>query len=129
MNDFMHRICVRDRCAVLLVLVITAAMTIGGCTSPVKFSPATGSEKLPPYEGKVRILENLPPSGQYQRVGVLTVDGVQLTKEAAMVDAIKREAAARGADAVVMQGPIKEMTDASGGIQKTLAAWAIRLVR
>ena len=34
-----------------------------------------------------------------------------------------------GADAVVMQGPVKEAKDASGGVKKTLAAWAIRLVR
>ena len=82
-----------------------------------------------PTEGEVRILENLPSSDQFERVGVVTVDGVLLTKEAAMVDAIKREAAARGANAVVMQGPIKEMKDSSGGVQKTLAAWAIRLKR
>ena len=112
-----------------LALLSVLAMTFSGCTSPVKFRPATGAEKFPPYEGEVRVLENLPSSGQFRRVGVVVVEGVLLTKEDAMVDAIKREAAARGADAVVMQGPVKEMRDASGGVQKTLAAWAIRLNR
>ena len=68
------------------------------------------------------MLENLPPSGQYQRVGVVIVEGVTLTKDSAMVDAVKREAAKNGADAVVMQGPIKEARDAAGGVQRTLAA-------
>ncbi len=104
-------------------------MTIGGCTSPARFTPATGSENLPPYEGEVRVLENLPSSDQFTRVGVVIVEGVQLTRESDMVAAIKREAARRGADAVVMQGPIKSMKDASGGVQRTLAAWAIRLNR
>jgi hypothetical protein len=113
----------------LLALLALLAMTASGCTSPARFTPATGSEKYPPYEGQVRVLENLPPSGQYTRVGVVIVEGVQLTKDSDMVAAVKREAARNGADAVVMQGPIKSMRDASGGVQRTLAAWAIRLNR
>jgi hypothetical protein len=46
-----------------------------------------------------------------------------------MVAAVKKTAAANGADAVVMQAPIRVRKDSSGGVQKTLAAWAIRLNR
>lgn len=128
MNDGVNSLCAQRRNVALAFLAI-CMMTIGGCTSPARFTPATGSENLPPYEGEVRVLENLPSSDQFTRVGVVIVEGVQLTRESDMVAAIKREAARRGADAVVMQGPIKSMKDASGGVQRTLAAWAIRLNR
>lgn len=113
----------------LLAVLAILAVTISGCTSPAKFTPASGSEKFPRYEGEVRVLENLPSSDQFQRVGVVIVEGVQLTKDAAMVSAVKKKAAANGANAVVMQAPIKETKDSSGGVHRTLAAWAIRLNR
>jgi hypothetical protein len=104
-------------------------MVVSACTSPAKFTPASGSEKFPPYKGDVRVLENLPSSDQFRRVGVVVAEGVQLTSDADMVAAVKKEAAANGADAVVMQAPIKETTDSGGGVHRTLAAWAIRLNR
>ena len=111
---------------VLLVMLVVA---IGGCTSPARFTPASGSNDFPPYEGKVRVLENLPPSDQYKRVGVVIIEGVLLTKEASMVAAIKKQAAANGADAVVMQSKIKVTKDPNGSTRKRLGAWAIRLNR
>jgi hypothetical protein len=126
MNEPTHTRRARRSRALLLLLL---AMTISGCTSPAKFTPASGSEKFPPYEGEVRVLENLPSSNQFERVGVVIVEGVQLTKDASMVSAVKKEAAANGANAVVMQAPIKVTKDSSGGVHKRLAAWAIRLNR
>lgn len=117
------------RSTVRLLLVALIAAIASACTSPAKFTPATGSEKLQPYKGDVRVLENLPSSGQFQRVGVVIVEGVQLTSDATMVAAAKKEAAANGADALVMQAPIKVTKDSSGGVHKKLAAWAIRLKR
>lgn len=128
MNDPMLPISARP-CTAVMVLLAMLAITMSACTSPARFKPATGAEKFPPYEGKVRVLENMPDAGQFKRVGVVIVEGVLLTKETDMVAAVKREAAKRGADAVVMQGPVKEARDASGGVHKTLAAWAIRLER
>jgi hypothetical protein len=130
MYDDTHTPCPRARAArwltLLLVLLIGAA---GGCTSPAKFQPATGGEEFPAYEGEVRVLENLPPSGQYKRVGVVVVEGVLLTEDAAMVETLKRKAAAKGADAVVMQSPVKVTKEPDGSTTKRLAAWAIRLSR
>jgi hypothetical protein len=128
MNHITQRQSVRRRMDMLALLAVLALMA-SSCTSPARFTPSTGSEKYPPYEGQVRVLENLPPSGQFTRVGVVIVEGVQLTNDSDMVAAVKREAAKNGADAVVMQGPIKSARDASGGVQRTLAAWAIRLNR
>ncbi len=83
--------------------------------------------EFPPYEGDVRVLENLPPSSQYKRVGVVFVEGVLLTKDASMVASVKKKAAANGADAVVMQSKIKVIKNSDGSTTKKLAAWAIRL--
>lgn len=109
---------------VLMAVVMTA---ISGCTSPATFQPASRSEEFPPYEGEVRVLENLPASSQYKRVGVVIVEGVLLTKDAAMVASVKKKAAAKGADAVVMQSKIKVSKNHDGNTTKKLAAWAIRL--
>jgi len=112
-----------------VVLLAVLAAAIGGCTSPAKFQPAAGSEDLPPYEGKVRVLENLPASDQYKRVGVVIVEGVLLTKESDMVAAVKEEAAERGANAVVFQAPLKTTKNSDGSTRKRLAAWAVLLNR
>ena len=113
-----------------IILLLAAAVAVaGGCASPAKFQPATGAENLPPYEGEVKILENLPAPNQYRRVGVVTVEGVLLTKEEEMVAAIKELAAEKGANAVVMQSPVKVSKNQDGGTKKRLAAWAIYLNR
>ena len=116
-----------DRWLAGLFLLLIAA--VSGCASPAKFQPASGAGHFPAYEGEVKVLENLPPSGSYKRIGVVVVDGVLLTKEPDMVSILKREAAKRGANAVVMQGPLKVTKEPDGGTSKKLAAWAIRLNR
>ena len=110
-----------------LLIVLGAAAT--GCTSPARFTPSSGAEKFPPYEGEVRVLQQMPAPGQFERVGVVIVEGVQLTADAALMDSARRKAAENGADAVVWQGPIQVTKDSAGGVKKTLAAWAIRLKR
>lgn len=126
-----HRTFLKDARFVRALTVILAVLVavISGCTSPAKFQPASGAEQFPPYEGKVKVLENLPPSDQYKRIGVVMVEGVLLTKESAMVAAVKEEAAENGADAVVMQSPVKVTKNSDGSTRKRLAAWAIRLNR
>lgn len=120
----------RGRAGALSTVLMAVVMTaISGCTSPATFQPASRSEEFPPYEGEVRVLENLPPSDQYKRVGVVFVEGVLLTKDAAMVASVKKKAAAKGADAVVMQSKIKVTKNHDGNTTKKLAAWAIRLNR
>ena len=113
----------------LTILLATLVTVISGCTSPAKFTPASSGQDFPPFEGEVKILENLPPSDQFERVGVIIVEGVLLTKDASMVADVKRAAAANGADAVVMQSPIKVAKTPGGNTRKTLGAWAIRLNR
>lgn len=113
----------------LIVLLVAVLLSVGGCASPAKFQPASGAESFPPYEGEVRILQSLPPSDQYTRVGIVTVEGVLLTKEAEMVSLLKEKAADKGADAVVMQSAMKVIKNSDGSTTRKLAAWAIRLNR
>lgn len=130
MFDNIHSLLMRARSVgVLTVMLAVLVAAMGGCTSPARFQPVSGGERLPPYEGKVRVLENLPPSDQYKRVGVVMVEGVLLTKESDMVAAVKKEAAENGADAVVMQSPVRVTKNPDGSTRKKLAAWAIRLNR
>ena len=120
--------CRRGLCFGLCSVLLLAAF-VSGCTSPARFTPSSPAEKFPPYEGEVRVLQRLPNAGQFERVGVVVVEGVQLTAEEAMMDAARKKAAQNGANAVVMQGPIQVTKDSAGGITQTLAVWAIRLKR
>ena len=67
------------------LIVVAAIVAMAGCASPATFQPASGGQNFPPFEGEVRVLENLPSSDQYTRVGIVKVEGVLLTKEAEMV--------------------------------------------
>ncbi len=128
MHDNLHTRRSRGRAGRLsTVLMAVVIAGVSGCTSPATFQPASRAEEFPPYEGEVRVLENLPPSNQYKRVGVVFVEGVLLTKDASMVASVKKKAAANGADAVVMQSKIKVIKNPDGSTTKKLAAWAIRL--
>lgn len=113
----------------LLASLIVAAAAIAGCASPATFQPSSGGQSFPPYEGDVRVLENLPSSDQYTRIGIVKVEGVLLTKEAEMVAKIKDKAADKGANAVVMQSAMKVTKNSDGSTTRRLAAWAIRLNR
>ncbi len=128
MHDNLHARRSRGRAGQLsTVLMAVVIAGVSGCTSPATFQPASRAEEFPPYEGEVRVLENLPPSNQYKRVGVVFVEGVLLTKDASMVASVKKKAAANGANAVVMQSKIKVIKNPDGSTTKKLAAWAIRL--
>ena len=118
------------------LIVVAAIVAMAGCASPATFQPATFLDLArdppaddPPFEGEVRVLENLPSSDQYTRVGIVKVEGVLLTKEAEMVAKIKEKAADKGADAVVMQSAMKVIKNSDGSTTRRLAAWAIRLNR
>lgn len=112
-----------------IFLCLAIVLALAGCASPAKFQPASGAEHYPPYEGKVKVLQNLPGADQYTRIGVVFVEGVLLTKEEDMVRLVKEKAAEKGADAVVMQSPVKVVENPDGSTTKKLAAWAIRLGR
>jgi hypothetical protein len=104
--------------------LLAVALLLAGCASS-SFSPA-GERVFPPHTGPVAVLDRLPAAGEYELVGIVTVRGVNLSSDARMLEQLQERAAARGADAVVPQGKIRER---AGGDERVLAAHAIRLRR
>ncbi len=114
------------RVAALLLGVLPLALA--GCSS-ARYRPAPGAAPLAPFRGEVRVLERLPPPGSYRRLGVVVAEGGDLTSRERLLGRLKREAAARGADAIVVQRPAASPAGYSGSRLPRLAAWAIRLDR
>jgi hypothetical protein len=109
-------------------VLIAATVALTAC-STAEFTPADPTKRFPPYEGEISVLKRLPPPSQFQQVGVVLVSGVNLTSQSKMVNALKKEAAKRGANAIVLQSNTNSLIDGSGGKQKRLAAWAIIVPR
>ncbi len=105
--------------------MLAAAALLAACAS-AEFTPSGGGEPLPPYTGEVAVLERLPPPGAYRLLGIVRAEGVQLTSDERLFESVKAMAAARGADAVVPQAPVRVRSTGSGGEERTLAAYAIR---
>jgi len=118
------RISRRHPACLLGAFVLAAAL--GACAG-AEFRPSPTAPAFEPYSGEVKVLGRLPPADRFDRVGVVIAEGVNLTKKSSMLEQLKREAAARGANAVVLQGDVKTTVDSEGGKRKKLAAWAIRL--
>lgn len=106
------------------VLVLAAVLT--GCVG-AEFRPTPTAPAFEPYTGEVKVLGRLPPAGRFERVGVVIAEGVKFTSKSTMLEQLKREAAARGANAIVLQSDVKTTPDSEGGERKKLAAWALRL--
>lgn len=104
--------------------ILLLALLLGGCAS-ARFTES-GGERLAPWRGEVRVLDRLPPEGSYRLLGVVTVSGVALTSDERMFENLKDLAARRGANAVVLQSPIRDRRTGDGGEERTLAAYAIR---
>jgi hypothetical protein len=113
----------RRRAACLVSLLLCTAAALGGCASQ-EFKQS-GLQTYPPYEGEVTQLDKLPAPGSYILLGVVVVRGVALTGNDEMYEQLKEQAAARGADAVVPQGKIKDRPTHEGGEQRRLAGYAI----
>lgn len=108
----------------LRAAIITVTIFLTGCASS-SFAPNAGT-RLVPWEGEVTRLARLPAEGSYLLLGVVTVKGVALTSDERMFDALEERAAAQGADAVVLQGAIRDRPTGESGDERSLAAYAIR---
>ena len=108
------------------VLHTLAMMLVLGACSETRFTPSAGGGASDPYEGRVELLERLPPEGTYRLLGIVKVTGVRITSDSRMYDDLRERAAASGADAVVPQGPVRERPNRDGRTQRALAGWAIR---
>jgi hypothetical protein len=107
----------------LPALVVIALL--GACAS-TKFNPFPGAPEYSAYPGEVTVLKTFPQSGSYDSLGIVVVYGVDLTDEEDLIEALQKEAAGRGANAIVLQGDVNVRTR-GGYTEKVLAAYALRL--
>ncbi len=111
-----------------LITVFTLAihlLLLGACTSH-SFSSSTTSQ-YPVWRGEVQILKQLPVPGSYALIGIVKIEGADMTSDERMFTQMKKRAADKGANAVVPQSKIKNQQLSSGGERRVLAAYAIRL--
>jgi len=109
------------------VWVLVAVVLIAGCSTG-GFQPTGGEPDYPPYRGEVQLLDRLPPPGAYQRLGIVSAAGGEYTSRATLLRRLRREAAARGADTIVLQRP-KGNSDMYAAHHPRVAAWALRRKR
>ena len=97
-------------------LLLVAALLLGGCA-------VLGGD---PEAEAVEVLEAFPPRDRYQALGVVTAKTHGFFYENTLMGRLKAAAAERGANAIVLQGAVRQMRDARGHASQEAAAWAIR---
>ncbi len=110
---------------VAAVALVLPLVLLSACASE-SFTSST-STQYPAWRGEVEVLKQLPAPGKYDLIGIVRIEGANITSEARMFSNMKAQAAARGANAVVPQSKIQTRTLSSGDKQQVLAAYAIRL--
>ena len=81
-------------------LLVTALVMMAGCAT-VRFTP-TG-ESHPPYSGAVKILKAYPSDSEYAEIGWVSADGDFNTPWSELLGLMQKEAAVRGANAIVIE--------------------------
>jgi hypothetical protein len=89
----------RRRLSVVMLLA-TFLLLLTACAT-VRFTP-TG-ESYPPFAGPVKILKAYPPEGAYTEVGWVSADGDFNTPWSELLGLMQKEAANRGANAIVIE--------------------------
>ncbi|MEM7504448.1 MAG: hypothetical protein AAF417_20590 [Pseudomonadota bacterium] len=102
--------------------VLTAMLLLTGCAN-TDFQRASTAPKLPPYTGEVRVMKQFP-YGEYVMIGTVFATGAITVSEGKVRRSLIKQAAAQGANAVVLQGKLRTV-ESAGGTEKKLAAWAI----
>ena len=82
-------------------LLCTAALFLTMGCATVRFTP-TG-ESRPAYTGAVKILKVYPEKGTYQEIGWVSADGDFNTPWSELLGLMQKEAAAHGANAIVIE--------------------------
>ncbi len=107
------------------LVVLILVLLLSSCAS-TEFSPYPGAPDYPAYSGELRLLDALPQEGSYDMVGIVIARGVDRTTKQDLIEALKEEAAKRGANAIVLQGDIK-LTSRGDSREKVLGAYGLRL--
>ena len=111
----------------LLGLVLIGLIFIG--CAKVKFAP-TG-KTYPPYEGSVKIYKSPPPDLKYEEIGWVTADGDFNHPWAELLQMMQKEAASRGANALIIEEKFTTKLDSEVNIgsreeDRSITAIAVR---
>ena len=82
-----------------LIALLIAASLMAGCAT-VRFT-ATGDPQSP-YQGPVKILKAYPEDTDYLEIGWVSADGDFNTPWSELLGLMQKEAASRGANAIVL---------------------------
>jgi len=111
----------------LFVLIIIGLIFIG--CAKVKFAP-TG-KTYPPYQGTVKIFKSPPTDLKYEEIGWVTADGDFNHPWAELLQMMQKEAASRGANAVIIEEKCTTKMDSEVNIgrreeERSITAIAVR---
>ena len=99
-------------------------LALTGCASST-FTATPSTAPQAAWAGEVRVLPRMPDDAHIL-VGTLVARGGLGVDEADLIERILEDAAAAGANAVVMQGKMRTRASTDGELSE-LAAWALRL--
>ena len=111
----------------LLILILIGLIFIG--CAKVKFAP-TG-KTYPPYEGTVKIYRNPPSDLKYEEIGWVTADGDFNHPWAELLQMMQKEAASRGANALIIEDKFTTKLDSEVNLgrrdeDRSITAIAVR---
>ncbi len=105
---------------------VSIILLIGGCAN-AEYTPTPGAARYTAYGGEVQVLSGFPAEGSFERLGILVAKGVRLSEKEDLIEKLKKEAADRGANAIVLQGDVKIRRGSGGSVEQLLGAFALRL--
>ncbi len=105
----------------ILIPLAATALTCCIALAPSSEHVRTGAPRAP-HAGEVKVfMEGSPVPGEYDEVGVVTASGYAVNATLpAVIEALRKEAAALGANAVVR---VRYDRGASGGTATGVAVW------
>ena len=114
----------------LFILILIGLFFIG--CAKVKFAP-TG-KTYPPYEGAVKIFKSPPTDLKYEEIGWVTADGDFNHPWAELLQMMQKEAASRGANALIIEKKFTTKMDSEVNIgrseeDRSITAIAIRILK
>ncbi len=114
-----------------IFILIFIGLIFFGCAK-VKFAP-TG-KTYPPYQGSVKIYKSPPQDLEYEEIGWVTADGDFNHPWAELLQMMQKEAANRGANALILEEKFTTQMDSEVNIgstqeERSITAIAIRTLK
>ena len=114
-----------------VILLIFVSLILSSCAK-VKFTP-TG-KTYPPYQGPVKIYKEPPTGIRFEEIGWVTADGDFNHPWAELLQMMQKEAAAQGANALIIEEKFTTKIDAEVNVgrgiddDRSITAIAVRII-